>query len=192
LKASFTASLPRLSPQSVVQIGLMAALTAVGAYLKIPLPHVPITLQMTFVGLAGIWLGPWRGAASQIIYLCVGLVGLPVFAKGGGPHYVFEPSFGFLLGFVPGALITGFIGRRTASYYGTLVAIYAGVIIVYAVGVPYFFFILAVVLDAPLSTEMTTGLVLLPLPKDLIVGLGTAFLAWRLQPVFDRGRRSPR
>ena len=62
----------------------MAAVTAVGAYLKIPLPMLPVTLQMTFVGLAGFWLGPWHGAASQLTYLCVGLVGVPVFAKGGG------------------------------------------------------------------------------------------------------------
>ena len=166
----------------------MAALTAVGAYLKIPLPYVPITLQMTFVGLAGAWLGPWRGAASQIVYLCVGLVGLPVFAKGGGPHYLLEPSFGFLLGFVPGAYITGYVSRRTSSYLGALAAIYAGLIVVYAIGVPYFLFILAVVLHAPLSAATTAWLVLIPLPKDLVVGLGTAFLAWRLQPLFERRR----
>ena len=88
-------------------VGLMAALTAAGAFIRIPLPNVPITLQLPFVCIGSAYLGGRRGAASQAIYLAVGLMGFPVFAKGGGPQYVFEPSFGFLLGFIPGAFIIG-------------------------------------------------------------------------------------
>ena len=170
----------------MVQIGLMAALTAVGAQLRIPLPHIPITLQLTFVGLAGIWLGPWRGGASQCVYLAAGLIGAPVFAKGGGPQYVLEPTFGFLLGFVPGAWLTGYLAGRSSSYLGCLLAVYAGVVAVYAVGVPYFLFIFSWVLGEPLPAETLTRILLLPLPKDLAVGLATAFLGFRMQRALKR------
>ena len=91
----------------MVPVALMAALTAVGAQLRIPLPYVPITLQAAFVCLAGLLLGSWRGAASQAVYLTAGLVGLPVFAGGGGLHYLLKPSAGYLLGFVAGAWLAG-------------------------------------------------------------------------------------
>jgi biotin transport system substrate-specific component len=53
---------------------------------------------------------------SQIVYLLVGLVGFPVFAKGGGPQYVLEPSFGYLVGFVPGALGVGVVAGHSPSF----------------------------------------------------------------------------
>ena len=68
-------------------MALLAALTAVGAHLRIPLPYVPITLQAAFACLAGLLLGPWRGGASQLVYVTAGLVGFPVFARGGGLHF---------------------------------------------------------------------------------------------------------
>ena len=52
--------------QILVGIGLMAALTAIGAFLRIPLPYVPITLQTSFVYLSGILLGPKYGMFSQV------------------------------------------------------------------------------------------------------------------------------
>ena len=59
----------------------MATLTAVGAFIRIPVPYVPITLQVTFVCLAGLWLGPRRAAASQVVYVTAGLVGLSAQAE---------------------------------------------------------------------------------------------------------------
>ena len=79
---------------------LTQALTAVGAFIKIPLPYIPFTLQTFFVFYSGILLGAKLGMLSQIIYILIGLVGIPVFSNGGGPSYVFQPSFGFLIGFI--------------------------------------------------------------------------------------------
>src|SRR5208337_2009632 len=90
-----------------ILISLFTALTAVGAFIRIPIPYVPLTLQTLMVMFAGLILGSRRGALSQLLYLILGLLGLPIFAQGGGPAYVLQPSFGFLLGFVAGAYVIG-------------------------------------------------------------------------------------
>jgi biotin transport system substrate-specific component len=87
----------RSNVKYIVLAGLFAALTAVGAFLKIPFYPVPFTLQTFFTALAGLVLLPRWAALSQIVYLLTGLLGLPVFANGGGIGYVLQPTFGYLM-----------------------------------------------------------------------------------------------
>ena len=89
--------------RNMVLAALFAALTAIGAFLQIPTGTVPITLQFLFTALAGLLLGWKWGAISQLLYVGIGLLGLPVFTQGGGIGYVLQPSFGFLLGLIPAA-----------------------------------------------------------------------------------------
>ena len=72
--------------EALVQVLLVAALTALGARIAVPLPGtpVPMTLQVLAVLLAGLFLGGKRGALSQVLYLAAGAAGLPVFASGMG------------------------------------------------------------------------------------------------------------
>jgi biotin transport system substrate-specific component len=154
----------------------MAALTALGAFLRIPLPYVPLTLQLTFVCLAGLWLGPGRGALSQGVYLTAGLIGFPIFARGGGLHYALEPTFGYLLGFVPAAFAVGWLTRSAPSYGRCLLAVYAGLACTYLPGALYLHFILNQVLGQPTSMETTLKLGLASLPKDLALGPLVAYL----------------
>ena len=93
--------------RNMVLAALFAALTAIGAFLQIPTGTVPITLQFLFTALAGLLLGWKWGAISQLLYVGIGLLGLPVFTQGGGIGYVLQPSFGFLLGLIPAAAIIG-------------------------------------------------------------------------------------
>ena len=88
----------RSNLHALVLTGVFAALTAVCGFLKIPLGFMSITLQTMMAALAGILLGSKWGAVSQGVYLALGLMGLPIFTQGGGLGYVFQPSFGFLLG----------------------------------------------------------------------------------------------
>ena len=82
----------------LVLTALFAALTAIGAFLRIPAGEISFTLQVFFTSMAGILLGPWWGAASQVVYVLLGLIGLPIFTEGGGLMYLAKPSCGFLLG----------------------------------------------------------------------------------------------
>ena len=84
--------------RKIILTGLFAALTAIGAFIRIPTPISSFTLQVFFTCMAGLLLGPGLGAASQAVYVLLGLVGLPIFTQGGGFSYVTQPTFGFLLG----------------------------------------------------------------------------------------------
>ena len=79
-------------------IGLFACLTALGALITVPIPPlvVPITLQIPFTLTAGFILGPRDGAVSQLLYLLLGAVGLPVFSgQQGGIGMLWGPTAGF-------------------------------------------------------------------------------------------------
>ena len=94
-----TADRQQFTTRDYVLIPLFTALTCAGGFLRIPVPPVPVTLQTLFVYLAGLVLGKSRGVYSQLLFLVIGLAGLPVFSGGGGPSYVLRPTFGYLLGF---------------------------------------------------------------------------------------------
>jgi biotin transport system substrate-specific component len=117
-----------------VAVGGFAAATALSAHVRIPLPFtpVPITLQTLVVLLAGMTLGPGGGAASQVLYLGAGLLGLPVFAAGAGA--LLGPTGGYLLGFLLGAVLAGAIARRRSDAFGLAVAFTAGMLVIYACG----------------------------------------------------------
>ena len=88
--------------RELVLCALFTALTAVGAFIKIPVPVVPFTLQFLFTMLAGLLLGGRLGAISVGAYAVLGLLGLPIFTEGGGFWYLLKPSFGYILGFIVG------------------------------------------------------------------------------------------
>lgn len=124
--------------RELVLVGLMAALTAVGAWIKIPLPFtpVPFTLQVFFVLLAGIVLGPSRGAASLLVYLLLGVVGLPVFAGGSaGIGVIFGPTGGYLISYPIAAAVTGFLSKSNRPTALKAIAPFLGIVIIYALGV---------------------------------------------------------
>lgn len=116
---------------------LFAALTAVGAFLKVPLGSMSLTLQFLFTALAGVLLGAKWGAISQIVYVALGLVGLPVFTMGGGLGYIFQPSFGFLLGLIPSAFVIGWLAKKMPSRGGIALSCVVGLAVLYLVGLPY-------------------------------------------------------
>lgn len=97
--------------KDVALCGLFAALVAVGAFIKVVIPTgadtMNFTLQWFFVMLAAFLLGSRRAFTSVGVYLLIGLAGVPIFARGGGPAYLLRPTFGFLLGFLLAAWVMG-------------------------------------------------------------------------------------
>lgn len=124
---------------------LFAALTGIGAVIRIPLSPVPVTMQVFFVLLSGLALGPFWGMVSQSVYLLMGLCGAPFFAAPphAGPLVLFGPTGGYLWGFVLAAGCAGW-ARRNLSRIGrsrkiphhivSLAACLAGLAVIYACG----------------------------------------------------------
>jgi len=152
----------------LILISLFSALTAAGAFIKLPIPLVPMTLQTFLVYLAGLFLGPAGGALSQLIYVALGLVGLPIFTGGGGIVYLFSPTFGYLVGFIPAAAAAGFLSRKGGTIW-PVCGIILAVLIVYVFGVPYLMVSARYFLheDITLMTAVKVGF-LVPLIGDSI------------------------
>ena len=166
-----------MSARKLVYTALLAVLTAVGAFLRIPLGVSSITLQFLFTAMAGVLLGPGCGALSQGVYVALGLIGLPIFTAGGGFGYVLQPTFGFLLGLIPAAAIIGTISRRSTSPLRLALACVAGLAVLYAVGIPYMALILNGYMGKGMSVSALLWAGMLPfLPGDAIKIAVTALL----------------
>lgn len=120
-----------------VAVVVFAALTALGAHVAVPLGFtpVPMTLQTLFVLLAGVLLVPVAGAASQLLYLGLGLAGVPVFAMGGaGLPWLLSPTGGYLLAFPAAAALAGWIAGREKHRVRTAVALLVATAAIFASG----------------------------------------------------------
>ena len=137
----------KISTRKITYTAIAVSLMIAGAYIKIPFVPVPLTLQNLFSVLAGIILGWKYGVLSQIIYIILGLIGLPVFSSGGGIGYIFTPSFGYLLGFILCTCVVGVIIniKKPKKFTGFLIISIIGMICVYMIGVPYLFFIVNII-----------------------------------------------
>ena len=173
----------------LARTALLAALTAVGAFIKIPLGVSSITLQFFFTAMAGCLLGPVWGAASQGVYVLLGVVGLPIFTMGGGFSYVLQPTFGFLLGLIPSALIIGLLTKKSRKPVQIVLSCVAGLAALYAVGLPYMALILNVYMDKGLDFWAVLKSGMLPfLPGDALKIAVAAVLFPKLSVLFDKKR----
>ncbi|MET8543856.1 biotin transporter BioY [Kitasatospora sp. NPDC004799] len=194
--ATATTSIPRravladLLPAASTRLGTQlrdlalvaggAALTGVAAQLSVNVPGspVPVTGQTFAALLVGTALGARRGAASLALYLLAGMAGLPWFA--GGTSGWATASFGYVLGFVVAAALTGALARRGADRtpVHTAVTMVLGSLAIYAVGVPY----LALSLHVSLARAAELGLYpyLVGDALKAAFAAGALPLAWKL------------
>ena len=173
--------------QTLLCCGLFTALITVGAFIKIPVPVVPFTLQYFFTMTAGLLLGPVKGALAVISYMILGLCGLPVFSEGGGILYVFKPSFGYIIGFVIGTFVTGIIGRKKHNMANYLLANFAGLAVVYSIGMIYYYVICNYVINTPIAVKpLFIYCFLLAVPGDICLCILAAVFVRRVKPVFVR------
>jgi biotin transport system substrate-specific component len=169
----------------MVYASLFAALTAVGAFIAIPVGPVPIVLQNMFVYLAGLLLGGRWGLASVGVYLLAGALGLPVFAGGlGGIGRFFGPTGGYLIGYLPTVFL---IGKISHSAHPRMVidalAMICGTIVLYACGVSW----LKIVSGMPTAKALALGMFPF-LIGDAIKIAAAAAIARALRPVVQVSR----
>ena len=191
LSAAATPQRRRLATRQLVLVALFTALIIVGAFVRIPIPVVPFTLQFLFTLLAGLLLGSRLGTIAVLSYIALGLVGIPVFTEGGGIAYVLKPSFGYIIGFAVGAWVTGRIveAARTAqpSLRRLLVASLANIAIVYAFGLPYFYAISHLWLGSRIAAgALLFHGFLVVVPGDLLLCVVGALVARRILPMMGR------
>lgn len=172
-----------LSTARLVRIAIFVALIIVGAFIKIPIGAVPVSLQMTFCIACALLLGGKDCFFCIAIYIFMGIVGIPVFTSGGGFAYVFQPTFGYLLGFLIGAPICGFVARglkcdkklsKTRFALGCTFALF----VVYIVGVFYMYLMLGY-LQTPvtLADAWLTGCAVF-LPSDIVLCIVSCIVAY--------------
>ena len=157
-----------MKTRTMILCALFAALTAVGAFFKIPCALAAISLQFLFTAMAGVLLGAGYGALSQAVYVLIGLVGVPIFALGGVFSYIFQPTFGFLLGLIPAAAVIGALTARRTGYLNILAAVLVGDLILYAVGVPYMYLILHVYMQSAKTFPALLAAMLVYVPGDTL------------------------
>ncbi|NLG52995.1 MAG: biotin transporter BioY [Clostridiales bacterium] len=174
----------------MVLISLFSALTAAGAFIKIPLPYFDyITLQTLTVLLSGMILGAEAGAAAVTVYVLIGLCGVPVFAGGGGIDYALRPSFGYLAGFILAAAVIGKLLEKSKrkSYKAHVIAGLLGLAALYLPGIIYRYIILNAYMNTgiPLSAILLTS-VTIEIPKDILVCIFASWLAVRIKSALRR------
>ncbi|RKD20874.1 biotin transport system substrate-specific component [Caminicella sporogenes DSM 14501] len=187
----------KISTRDMILVGLFAALTAIGAYLKIPTQPVPITLQILFCMYAGVLLGSKLGFLSQFVYVLMGLIGLPVFAGGmSGFSYVLKPTFGYLIGFILCGFIIGKLTEKINDITGIngLIKLFIVTVIglgaVYIVGVPYLYVIFNTYLGKAIdfNTAMKYGFYPFII-QDLVKCFIVAITAVKVLPAIRRAGR---
>ena len=169
----------------VTAVLFVTVLTIVAAQVSVPLPFtpVPFTLQPMVVLLGGAALGARLGMSAQILYLALGLAGLPVFAASPilpqGFGRLLGPTGGYLMSYPLAALVTGYLAQRGLDrrYFTSVIAMAAGLAIVFTCGVLW----LAFGAHAGLTAAVSTGLIPF-IPADIVKLLLAATIlpaAWK-------------
>jgi len=173
--------------RNLVYVALFIVLITIGAKVVIPIPVCPFTLQLLFTTLAGPVLGPVYGGISVLCYIVLGLIGVPVFATGGGFGYVLQPTFGYLVGFAAGAFLTGLIAgknRDSCSFLRLLAANFAGLLVVYLMGIVYFWLIKTFYIGNPIGFKaLILYCFVLAVPGDIVLCVVAAILSKKLLPI---------
>lgn len=163
---------------------MFTALIAVGAFIKVPMPLLPFTMQTFFTMLACFLLPKKYSSLSAVLYLILGLIGVPIFTSGGGLGYVLTPGFGYLIGFIVANYFSGFLLERSESIKTSdyFVAGITNIALVYLCGLLYWYML------ANIFTSNSIGLwplimngFLLTLPGDLVKLAVAVPVAFRLR-----------
>ncbi|MBR5375770.1 MAG: biotin transporter BioY [Lachnospiraceae bacterium] len=170
-----------MKTRDIVYIGIFAALITICSWISIPMT-VPFTLQTFAVFLAVLLLGGRRGVISVLIYILLGIVGVPVFSGfRGGPGVLLGPTGGYILGFVATALIM-WAFEKIKTEHKTLIPVISmllGLLACYTFGTAWFSVIYNNGTDTPASVPMILGWCVIPFIIPDLIKILLAFLISR-------------
>ena len=175
----------------MVLAAMFSALIAVGAFIQIPIPFLSFSLQTLFLALAVVLLKPRWAVASVVIYIAIGLVGFPIFSRGGGIGYIVQPSFGFLIGFVLWAWVSSTMisKMKHRTIWRVFGAEVVGVVLMYAVALPYYDLIMRFYEASPMTASMLfTYCFATTFPGDVLKSLLAAWMGLRIQRQLGESR----
>ncbi len=180
----------KLTTRDMTMVSLFAVLSIIGAKVSLPVLAIPFTFQFIISLLTGIVLGARRALLAQGLYLMMGLVGLPVFAKGGGLAYVLEPTFGYLIGMALGAGLVGLAAdrldplRHSLKPWPLVPFNFLALAVVYAVGLAYLYGVMNLYVGKDMTFLKTIQVGMIPfLVNDSIYCVLAALLGPRLRRI---------
>lgn len=169
----------------MTRLALLVAMNCVSAYIIIPLPFSlsPIALQTLIVNLVGFLLPPKQAFITMLIYILVGLIGIPVFTGGtAGPAKLFGPTGGYIFGFMIAVTLIAYLKGKSYSFKRfALVGICIGIPVIYIFGALQLKFLT----DMNWEAVVLTG-VLPFIPLDIVKCLAAAALAKPVLKIFSR------
>lgn len=121
--------------QSKVYIGLIVALLSVSTFIRIPMYPVSVTMQTFIIFLIPFIFGAKISFISVLIYIFLGLIGLPIFSNGGGIGYIFMPTFGYLIGYLISVVFAGIICNKNKIIMNFVFAGILSIVIIHACGI---------------------------------------------------------
>lgn len=169
----------------MTKIALLVAMNCVSAYIVIPLPFSlsPIALQTMFVNLVAFLMTPRQTFMTMLVYILIGLAGIPVFTGGtAGPAKLFGPTGGYIFGFMVAAVLISLLrgGEYSFKRY-SLIGVGIGIPVIYLLGALQLKFVTGMDWQAAVLTGV------LPfVPLDVVKCLAAAFLAGPIHKVFSR------
>lgn len=161
---------------------LFAALTAVCAQISLPIGPVPITLTLLPILLCAVLMDKRYATVSTLVYVLMGLIGLPVFSGfSGGTGVLMGATGGYIVGFVPCAFIAAWMMERKGGFWWRCVSMVVGVVVCYVIGTVWFM----MTKGTPLWASLT-WCVFPFLPGDAAKIALAAYLGGRLKPVVSK------
>ena len=171
----------------MTRMALMVAMNCVSAYIIIPLPFSlsPIALQTLIVNLTGYVLNAKQAFMTMLVYLLVGLAGVPVFTGGSaGPGKLFGPTGGYIIGFLFTAVFLAYFkGEKYSFKRYALLGCVIGIPLIYVFGVVQLKLITGMGWDKAI---MTGALPFIPL--DIVKCLAAAVIAGPINRIFANNR----
>jgi len=175
----------------ITMIALFVALMAVGANITsfLIIGGVPVTLQTFFALLAGFILGKRLGSLAMLIYMIIGLIGMPIFSGvTGGLFTIAKPSFGFIIAFIPTAYFAGLIVEKKDTIKWFVISAFIGLFVNYLIGTTWMYIAYKLWFAAPdgFNYSVLWSWMALPLIKDLLFTYVAAVVGMRMNQLVVR------